>query len=76
MELEKRYELKFLEIGIDKDHVHFLIQTIPNIFPSDIANTVKGNIVIQFFKKHEEVKRFTRRAQVCGEAVSGRRGII
>ena len=58
LELEKRYELKFLEIGIDKDHVHFLIQTIPNISPSDIANTVKGNIAIQFFKKHEEVKRF------------------
>ena len=58
LELEKRYDLKFLEIGIDKDHVHFLVQSIPNMSPSDIANTVKGNIAIQFFKKHEEVKRF------------------
>ena len=58
LELEKRYDLKFLEIGIDKDHVHFLVQSIPNISPSDIANTVKGNIAIQFFKKHEEVKIF------------------
>ena len=23
--IEKRYQIKFLEIGIDKDHVHFLI---------------------------------------------------
>lgn len=26
LEIEKRYEVRFLEIGIDKDHVHFLIQ--------------------------------------------------
>ena len=25
-EIEKRYEIRFLEIGTDKDHVHFLIQ--------------------------------------------------
>jgi putative transposase len=24
LEIEKRYEIKFLEIGADKDHVHFL----------------------------------------------------
>ncbi len=58
LELEKRYDLKFLEIGLDKDHVHFLTQTIPNMSPSCIANTIKGNISIQFFKKHEEVKIF------------------
>ena len=23
-EIEKRYDIRFLEIGIDKDHVHFL----------------------------------------------------
>ena len=26
LEIEKRYEIKFLEIGTDDDHVHFLIQ--------------------------------------------------
>ena len=25
VEIEQRYELKFLEIGTDKDHVHFLV---------------------------------------------------
>jgi REP element-mobilizing transposase RayT len=25
LDIEKRYELKFLEIGVDKDHVHFLV---------------------------------------------------
>ena len=29
MEIEKRYEIRFLEIGVDKDHVHFLVKSIP-----------------------------------------------
>jgi len=58
LELEKRHELHFLEIGIDIDHVHFLIQSIPNICPSELANIVKGNISREFFTKHPEVKTF------------------
>lgn len=58
LELEKKYEIKFLEIGIDKDHVHFLIQSIPNICPSDIANIIKGNTAKQIFEIHPEVKIF------------------
>ena len=26
LEIEKRYEIVFLEIGVDKDHAHFLVQ--------------------------------------------------
>ena len=29
LEIAKRYEIHFLEIGTDKDHVHFLIQSVP-----------------------------------------------
>ena len=29
LDIEKRYQVKFLEIGTDKDHVHFLVQSIP-----------------------------------------------
>jgi len=29
LEIEKRYEIKLIEIGTDKDHVQFLIQSIP-----------------------------------------------
>ena len=28
-EIAKRYEFVFLEIGTDKNHVHFLIQSVP-----------------------------------------------
>jgi putative transposase len=56
LELEKRHELHFLEIGIDKDHVHFLIQTIPNISPSKLTNTIKGNLSRELFLHHPELK--------------------
>ena len=29
LEIEGRYQVKFLEIGTDKDHVHFLVQSVP-----------------------------------------------
>jgi REP element-mobilizing transposase RayT len=29
LEIEKRYEIKFLEIGSDEDHIHFLVQSVP-----------------------------------------------
>lgn len=28
-EIQKRYEIEFLEIGSDDDHVHFLAQSVP-----------------------------------------------
>lgn len=30
IEISERYEVIFLEIGSDKDHVHFLVQSVPN----------------------------------------------
>ena len=30
-EISERFEINFVEIGADKDHVHFLIQSIPSI---------------------------------------------
>ena len=29
LEIEKRYQIKFLEIGTDEDHAHFLVQSVP-----------------------------------------------
>jgi putative transposase len=29
LEIEQRYDVKFLEVGTDKDHVYFLVQSIP-----------------------------------------------
>lgn len=35
------YEITFLEIGADRDHVHFLVQSVPTYSPTQIVRTVK-----------------------------------
>ena len=52
------YEIKFIEIGTDDDHVHFLIQAVPMIAPSRIALVIKSIPAKQIFSKHPEVKQF------------------
>ena len=58
LELGRRYEITFLEIGTDNDHVHFLIQTIPNRSPSDMVKLIKSITAKNLFKQHPEVKKF------------------
>ena len=55
--IEDRFEIKFLEIGMEGDHVHFLIQSVPMYSPTKIVTTIKGNISKQVFEAHPEVKK-------------------
>ena len=56
--IELRYEwIEFLEIGTDKDHVHFLIQATPDHSPSEIARVVKSITARRVFAEHPEVKK-------------------
>ena len=55
-EIPQRYEIYFIEIGSDEDHVHFLVQSVPMYSPKKIINTVKSITAIQIFKLHPEVK--------------------
>lgn len=57
LEISKRYDIHFLEIGTDKDHVHFLIQSVPVESPSRIIRTIKSLIAREIFAKHPEVKK-------------------
>ena len=41
-EITKRYEIEYIEIGTDKDHVHFLIPTVPMYSPKKVIQTVKS----------------------------------
>ena len=56
-EIEKRYEIHFLEIGADRDHVHFLIQSVPIMNPSSIAKKVKSITAREVFHQVPEVKK-------------------
>ncbi len=57
-EMQQRYEIQFLEIGSDSDHVHFLIQSVPTYAPQQIAQTVKSITARELFRTHPEIKKF------------------
>lgn len=57
LEIEKRYEIEFLEIGTDKDHVHFLIQSAPMYSPTKIVQTIKSITAREMFKRMPEIKK-------------------
>ena len=42
LEISKRYQVHFLEIGIDSDHVHFLVQSVPMYSPTKIITIIKS----------------------------------
>jgi putative transposase len=56
LEIAKRYEIEFIEIGTDKDHVHFLIQSVPMYSPTKIIRIVKSLTAREIFKRAPEVK--------------------
>ena len=55
-EITVKYEIEFIEIGTDADHVHFLIQGIPRMSPSEIVRVVKSITGREIFRLHPEVK--------------------
>ena len=57
LEIEKRYEIKFLEIGTDEDHIHFLIQSVPRYNVSKIVRMIKSITAREVFKECPEVKK-------------------
>jgi len=56
-EISKRYEIFFLEIGTDKDHMHFLIQSVPKYSPTQIARIVKSITAKEVFARCPDVKK-------------------
>jgi len=56
-EISKRYEISFLEIGTDKDHVHFLIQSVPKYSPTQIVRIIKSITAKEVFARCPDVKK-------------------
>ena len=56
IEISKRYQIQFLEIGADNNHVHFLVQSVPTYSPTKIVTIIKSIIAREVFRSHPEVK--------------------
>ena len=57
LEIEKRYELKFLEIGTDREHVHFLVQSVPMYSVTKIVKMLKSLTACEIFRRCPHVKK-------------------
>ena len=57
IEIERRYQIQFLEIGTDEDHVHFLVQSVPSYSVTKLVTMIKSVSAREIFKKCPHVKR-------------------
>jgi REP element-mobilizing transposase RayT len=56
-EISCRYEINFIEIGNDEDHVHFLVQSVPILSLTKIVTIIKSITAREIFKRHPEIKK-------------------
>ena len=51
LEIESRYQVKFLEIGTDCDHVHFLVQSTPTYSVTKVVTLLKSLTAREVFRR-------------------------
>ena len=56
LQISERYEIHFIEIGYEPDHVHFLVQSVPTMDVSKITRTIKSITAKQLFQRHPEIE--------------------
>ena len=57
LEIEERYQVKFLEIGTDRDHVHFLVQSVPMYSVTKLVRMIKSITAREVFHRCPKVKK-------------------
>src|SRR5574343_642625 len=56
LEIAKRYEIQFVEIGTDEDHVHLLIQSVPMYTITDLVTLIKSITAKKVLERRPELK--------------------
>ena len=56
IEISERYEIHFIEIGYESNHVHFLVQSVPKLSVSEISRIIKSITAKQLFQRHPEIE--------------------
>lgn len=57
LEIARRYEITFLEIGTGGDHVHFLVQSVPRYSPAQLAQKIKSLTAREVLSRCPQVKQ-------------------
>tara|TARA_R110002124_G_C8618996_1_gene486148 strand:+ start:153 stop:599 length:447 start_codon:yes stop_codon:yes gene_type:complete len=56
MEISNRYEVHFIEIGYESNHVHFLVQSVPSYSVSKMITMLKSITAKELFRRYPEIK--------------------
>lgn len=56
LEISERYEVHFIEIGYESNHVHFLVQSVPNYSVCKMIAMLKSITAKELFKRFPEIK--------------------
>ena len=57
IEISKRYQIYFMEIGTDDNHVHFLVQSVPTYSATKIVTIIKSLTAREVFRANPDVKK-------------------
>jgi len=57
IEISERYEINFVEIGNDLDHMHILLQSIPTITVARLVTIIKSITAKEMFKEFPQLKK-------------------
>jgi putative transposase len=57
LEIGDRFEIDFVEIGTDEDHIHLLVQSVPTLSVDQIVRTIKSLTAREIFHRFPEVKK-------------------
>lgn len=56
-EISKRYDINVMEIGTDGDHIHFLIQSVPAMAPTEIVRIIKSITAREIYRLYPKIKK-------------------
>ena len=57
LDIADRYQDEFLKIGTDKDHVHFLVQSVPTYNPTKIITMIRSVTAKEVITRVPSVKK-------------------
>ena len=58
--IEARYEIRFMEIGTDGNHVHLLVQSVPKYSVTKLVRMIKSLTAREIFQRCPQVKKQLR----------------
>ncbi len=57
LEISEWYEIHFVEIGTDEDHVHYMVQSVPKVSVTELVTLIKSITAREMFQRHPALRQ-------------------